>query len=110
MMLETKAQTEIDRLQSKDIFGLYPVATEGAEVKFDAARHYGSFAAPITSAITDSNTRARVGIVQKVYHQAASLTVPGTWVKVGAGTYAANEVNLIYVEFETTGRKIYWIV
>lgn len=85
-------------------------ATTGAAVSFTTPQVYNSISSPGSGSITDNLTGAIIGIVQKIYHQDTSLTVPGTWVKLGSGTYTASSLNIIFAEWVTGTRVEYWIV
>ena len=83
----------------------------GTSIAFDTDAVYNSVALPGSGSITDDLTTARIGIVQKIYHQDTSLTVPlGTWVKLGSGTYTPSSLNIIFAEWVTGTRVEYWIV
>jgi len=83
------------------------------EIKFDIERtSYGTDSAPLTATtLTDSNTGAKAGVIQKIYHQAASFTPPATWQKLSSSAdYAAGVLNIVYVEYVSSTRKEYVIV
>lgn len=82
----------------------------GTSIAFDTNAVYNSVASPGSGSITNDLTNARIGIVQKIYHQDTSLTVPGTWVKLGSGTYTPSSLNIIFAEWVTGTRVEYWIV
>lgn len=89
---------------------LYPKGSTGSEIFFDKPRTYGTNLSPITAnTLTDNDTGAKQPI-QQIYHQAASLTVPASWVKLASSAdYEAGSVNIIFVQRERSDRKIYSI-
>jgi len=86
------------------------IADTGSNILFDVAKIYNSVASPSTSNITDDLTYAQIGVVQKIYsNKAVEPTYPAGWVKIGAGTYAASTLNIIYAEWVGGSRVEYWI-
>jgi len=72
---------------------------------------YNSPSSPGTSSITDNLTGAKIGIIQKVYHQYTSEpSYPAGWVKLGGGSYSNATLNVIYCEWVTGTRVEYWII
>jgi chorismate-pyruvate lyase len=79
-------------------------------VTYDVSYIYGDAGTPLTGNITDDQTGAVVGLVQKLYHQDASIpTFPATYVNIGAVGYVVNELNIIYIEYVSATRIEYWI-
>lgn len=90
-----------------------PVAsgTTGTVISFDSSKIYNTRTSPATGNITGNYTDARIGIVQKIYHNhSVAPTFPGTWVRLGSGTYTISTLNVIYVEWTGTDVAEYWIV
>jgi hypothetical protein len=88
-----------------------PAATTGTVIDFTNPKIFNSVASPATGNITDDLTGAKVGVVQKIYHNHSSApTVPAGWVLVGAGTYATSTLNIIYAEWASGTRVEYWVV
>ena len=86
-------------------------ATTGTVISFNAPLIYNTSAAPGTGNITDSLTDAKLGIVQKIYHNdGSSPSVPAGWVLIGSGTYTTSALNIIYAEWCGGTRVEYWIV
>ena len=86
-------------------------ASTGTVVAFSSNIIYNSVASPATGNITDSLTNARIGIVQKIYHNNGTApTFPVGWVKLGSGTYVTSTLNIIYAEWVSGTRVEYWIV
>jgi hypothetical protein len=83
-------------------------ATTGT-ITYDQNKTFGTRSSPLTGALTDSNTSAIRGTVQKIYHNAASLTLPTAW-KIINGEYVPNELNIIFVEYEDSNWKEVTIV
>lgn len=86
------------------------VATTGAVIAFSNPQVYNSIASPSSSNLTDNLTGARIGVVQKIYHNAGTApTVPAGWVKRGTGSYVTSTLNIIYAEWSVGTTVEYWI-
>lgn len=86
------------------------VATTGAVISFATPQIYNSIASPSSSNLTDNLTGARIGIVQKIYHNAGTApTVPAGWVLRGTGAYVTSTLNIIYAEWSVGTTVEYWI-
>lgn len=85
--------------------------TANATVVFSTPKVYvGSAGADLSGTISSSFTDAKVGIVQKIYHNSGSEpSWPATWVRIGSGEYSTGTTNIIYVEYVRSGRAEYWI-
>ena len=89
---------------------VYATQNTGTTVSFDKPKVYNLPASPATASITNSLTNAKIGVVQKLYHQYTTPpTFPGGWVKVG-GTYSTSLLNIIYSEYVTGTRVEYWLI
>jgi hypothetical protein len=85
-------------------------AATGAVIDFVSSKVFNSPSSPATGNITDNLTGAKIGVVQKVYHNAGTApTVPAGWVLLGSGTYTISVLNIIYAEFVSGTRVEYWI-
>ena len=85
--------------------------TTGISVGFTNSMIYNSPSSPGTSSITENLTGAKIGIVQKIYHQFTTApTIPVNWTKLGSGNYATSSLNRIYVEWVGGTASEYWIV
>jgi len=85
-------------------------ATTGAVISFATPQVYNSIASPSSSNLTDNLTGARIGIVQKIYHNAGTApTVPAGWVLRGTGAYVTSTLNIIYAEWSAGTTVEYWI-
>ena len=85
-------------------------ATTGAVISFATPQIYNSIASPSSSNITDNLTGARIGVVQKIYHNAGTApTVPAGWVLRGTGAYVTSTLNIIYAEWSVGTTVEYWI-
>jgi hypothetical protein len=79
-------------------------------IAFDKVSIYNE-ATPATGNLTDDLTGARIGIVQKIYHNATVAPVPPAgWVKLGTGSYTPSTLNIIFAEWVSGTRVEYWIV
>jgi len=84
-------------------------ATTGSDISFTTPQVYNSPSSPSTSNLTNTLTGARIGVIQKIYHNNATApTVPAGWILIG-GSYATSELNIIYAEFVSGSRVEYWI-
>jgi len=85
-------------------------ATTGSEILFVTPQIYNSPASPSTANITNDLTGARIGVIQKIYHNhSVAPTVPGGWVLIG-GTYTVSVLNIIYAEWVSGSRVEYWVI
>jgi len=88
----------------------YTTATTGSVISFVVPQVYNSVASPSSSNITDSLTNAKIGIVQKIYHNhTVAPTFPAGWVKMGTATYTTSTLNVIFAEWVSSTRVEYWI-
>lgn len=88
----------------------YTTATTGTNIKFVVPQMYNTRTSPATGNLTNDLTNARIGIVQKIYHN--SLIAPSTpagWVLVGEGFYVPGTLNIIYAEWVEGTTVEYWI-
>ncbi len=84
--------------------------SSGSEISFDRNKVYNTFDSPsAAAALTNDLTNARLGVVQKIYHEAASEpTYPSGWVQLGTATYSDSTLNIIYCEWVSGTRVEYW--
>lgn len=83
----------------------------GTNISFEARKVYNSPASPATGNITNDLTGAKIGIVQKIYHNSGTApTFPAGWVLLGDGIYFTSQLNIIYAEWVTGTRVEYWII
>jgi hypothetical protein len=88
----------------------YTTATTGSVISFIVPQVYNSVASPSSSNITDSLTSAKIGLVQKIYHNhTIAPTFPAGWVKMGTATYTTSTLNVIFAEWVSSTRVEYWI-
>jgi hypothetical protein len=71
----------------------------------------GTITATLTGNISGNTTNAKIGIVQKIYHNdsVAPTFNPSGWVKLCIGTYRTSTLNVIYAEWISGTRIEYWI-
>ncbi|XAI97402.1 hypothetical protein [Leptolyngbya phage Lbo-JY46] len=87
------------------------INSTGTVISFNRPIIYNSVASPGTTNITEDLTNAKIGIVQKIYHNHSSApTFPGTWVLLGSNSYQVNELNIIFAEWVGSTRVEYWII
>jgi hypothetical protein len=105
----TKAQ--LDTAVSDATLLAETVAATGAVIDFTTLKVFNSPSSPSTENITDNLTNAKIGIVQKIYHNhSVAPTVPAGWVLLGSGTYTLSTLNIIFAEWVSSTRVEYWIV
>ena len=99
-------QTQLDGKQP------FAVPTTGAVISFATPQIYNTFTSPTALNITDNlvSPMAKIGVVQKIYHNnATEPTYPAGWKKL-FGTYTNGVKNIIYCEWVEGSRVEYWIV
>lgn len=85
------------------------IEATGTLISFTTSTIYNTATAPATGNLTTDLTGAKVGIVQKIYHNhTVAPTPPAGWVLIG-GAYVTGVVNLIYAEWAKGTRIEYWI-
>jgi hypothetical protein len=97
---------------TSDLTSLAPLTTSttGSVISFATPQVYNTFSAPSTANLTDDLTGAKIGYVQKIYHnKAVAPTVPAGWVLIGTGTYTTSTLNIIFAEWVSGTRVEYWI-
>jgi hypothetical protein len=86
------------------------VSRTGTSISFDKIATYNSPALPATGNITNDLTGARIGVVQKIYHNnSVAPTFPAGWVKI-EGDYVISIENIIFAEWISGTRVEYWVV
>lgn len=89
---------------------LYQTATTGTLISFASPKVFGSVATPETGNIDNDFTAAKLGIVQKIYHNnSTEPNFPAGWVKLGSGAYVTGTLNIIYCEWISGTRVEYWV-
>jgi hypothetical protein len=92
------------------IFPRITVATTGSVISFSVPVVWNTPASPSSSDLTDDLTSAKIGYIQKIYHnKAVAPTVPAGWVLIGTGTYTTSTLNIIFAEWVSSTRVEYWI-
>jgi hypothetical protein len=92
------------------IFGRITTADTGSIISFDSPKIWNSPSSPSTGNLTDQLTLAKIGYIQKIYHNKATApTVPAGWVLIGTGTYTTSTLNIIFAEWVSSTRVEYWI-
>ena len=88
----------------------YATATTGSAISFSIPKVWNTFSSPSTANLTDDLTGAKIGAIQKIYHNKATApTVPAGWVLIGTGTYTTSTLNIIFAEWVSSTRVEYWI-
>ncbi len=90
-----------------------PEAKEGYNISFEKPYIYNNYDVvdSHTSPITFDFTNAKLGQVQKMYHNGLyNIDLPSQSVRVGSAPYMAGQLNIVYLEFVDTDRVEYWIV
>jgi hypothetical protein len=92
------------------IFPRKTVAGTGSVISFDVPVVWNTPSSPSASNLTDDLTNAKIGYIQKIYHNKATApTVPAGWVLIGTGTYTTSTLNIIFAEWVSSTRVEYWI-
>jgi hypothetical protein len=110
--VEVNAGTVTDKFVSPETLEGKPLAITrtGTSISFDKIATYNSPALPATGNITNDLTGARIGVVQKIYHNnSVAPTFPAGWVKI-EGDYVISIENIIFAEWISGTRVEYWVV
>ena len=92
-------------------YGAQTEQTTGTTISFTTNKVYNTPTSPETGNITDDLTNAKIGVVQKIYHNHSTApTFPTGWVRLGDGTYTVSVLNIIYAEWVSGTRVEYWII
>ena len=84
--------------------------TTGLNINYTNQKIYNTAVSPGTGNITENLSDAKLGIVQKIYHNSLiAPSTPSTWVLIGAGIYVPGTLNIIYAEWNSSTRVEYWI-
>ena len=84
--------------------------TTGLVINYTNQKIYNTATTPATDNITEDLTDARLGIVQKIYHNSLiAPSMPAGWVLVGEGFYVPGTLNIIYAEWCGGTRVEYWV-
>lgn len=88
-----------------------PGSSSGVVIAFTSSLIYNSPSSPATASITDNLTGAKIGIIQKIYHNhSVAPSVPAGWVKLSSISYLTSNLNIIYAEWVSGTRVEYWII
>jgi hypothetical protein len=104
-----------ESLSEKDDNGdIVPISeslqTTGTDINFTSCKIYNTSVSPGTASITGDYNDAKLGVMQKIYHQDSNApTVPGTWILLGSNSYDITKLNIIYSEWCGGNRVEYWI-
>lgn len=83
----------------------------GLTIHFSGKTIFNLPSSPASGNISGDTTNAKLGMIQKIYHQSAvEPTFPATWKLVGEGVYFTNELNIIYAEYVEPTWIEYWII
>jgi hypothetical protein len=89
------------------------IQTTGTVISFDKRKIYNTATSPANTNITTITDEAKLGTIQKIYHNSAT---PPTffngvteWTLIGDGIYMTNSLNIIYAEWCGNNRVEYWI-
>lgn len=87
--------------------------TTGVAINFIQQKIYNTSTSPATGNITFSQLGAKLGVVQKIYHNSGTAPtfsgVSGIQI-VSQGLYAEGQLNIIFAEWVADNRVEYWIV
>ncbi len=80
-------------------------------INFTGQTIYYNATTPGTGNISQNLTGAKLGLIQKIYHNdVAEPTYPAGWVLIGDTIYFTSTLNIIYAEWATGSRVEYWYV
>jgi hypothetical protein len=80
-------------------------------INFTGQTIYYNATTPGTGNITQNLTGAKLGLIQKIYHNdVAEPTYPAGWVLMGDAIYFTSVLNIIYAEWAGGSRVEYWYV
>lgn len=85
------------------------VGSTSLTIDWSRTKTFGTPVSPLNSPLSESNTNAIRGTVQKIYHNAASFSMPSNW-KLINGEYVPNTLNIMFVEYENSTWKEVTIV
>jgi hypothetical protein len=76
------------------------IQTTGTTISFDERKIYNTAPTPGTGDITTITTSAKLGTIQKIYHNSAITPTffngVTAWTLIGDGVYITNVLNIIY--------------
>lgn len=88
----------------------YAVAATGTNITFAVPQVYNTRTTPATGNLTNTLTGARIGVVQKIYHNSLiAPSMPAGWTLVGEGFYIPGSLNIIYAEWSEGTTVEYWV-
>jgi hypothetical protein len=93
--------------------GGIPEATTATttNINFTGQTIYFDAVTPGTGNITNTLTGAKLGLIQKIYHNdGTEPTYPAGWVLMGDAIYFTSTLNIIYAEWAGGTRVEYWYV
>jgi hypothetical protein len=83
----------------------------GLTIHFSGKTIFNSPTSPASGNISGNTTNAKLGMIQKIYHQSGTEpTFPNTWVAVGTNAYFLGNLNIIFAEYVNNSWIEYWIV
>jgi hypothetical protein len=89
------------------------IQTSGTLISFDKRKIYNTAASPANTNITTITDEAKLGTIQKIYHNSATAPTffngSTEWTLIGEGVYIPDILNIIYAEWCGNGRIEYWI-
>ncbi len=84
--------------------------TTGLVIDFVNQKVYNTATSPASGNITNDLTNAKLGIVQKIYHNSSTApSMPVGWVLLGEGFYVPSTLNIINAEWCEGTRVEYWV-
>ena len=90
---------------------MYSLSGNSSVIHFTGNTIFGTYSSPLSTNLTNTLTDAKLGVVQKIYHNSGTApTVPAGWVLLGSTTYQTSTLNIIYAEWSEGSRVEYWIV
>jgi hypothetical protein len=103
----------VDKEYVDNQVGGVPAATTATTttINFTGQTIYYDAGTPATGNISEDLTGAKLGLIQKIYHNDSSEpTYPAGWVLMGDAIYFTSTLNIIYAEWAGGTRVEYWYV
>lgn len=93
------------------IFGRRAIDSTGSVISFVVPVTWNSPASPSADDLTEDLNLAKIGTIQKIYHnKAIEPTYPAGWIPRGTGTYVGGSLNIIFAEWVSGTTVEYWII
>lgn len=110
MVIEARASSLKVKFTEESPLPWHSSQSSGTLISFEKNKVFNTHASPSSGNIAFDLEGAKLGVVQKLYHQAATVPqLPAIAVRLGVIEYEANALNIIYFEYCAPDRIEYWI-